>query len=135
MITIEQLKWLPIYLVMFSLIFLTGTYFYKQSLLTYIGDEYLREAANKGMFTDGDINNLLNRVEKLGFDKSKIQIHISPSNALNVGVSKDSNELIKLTVNPNTTAYLSTIHDLIIKDSEPIKYYYQRKAKSEEYFD
>ena len=120
---------------MISLIFLTGTYFYKQSLLTYMGDEYLREAANKGMFTDTDVNNLLNRVERLGFDRNKIQIHISPSHALNTGVSKDSDELIRLIINPNTKAYLSTIHSLIIKDSEPIKYYYQREAKSEEYFD
>lgn len=135
MITIEQLKWLPIYLVMISLIFLTGTYFYKQSLLTYTGDEYLRLAANKGMFTNEDINNLMNKVERLGFARGGIQIHISPGDALNVGISKDSDQLIRLTINPNTTAYLSRIFSLIVKDSEPIRYFYQREAKSEEYFD
>lgn len=133
--TLEQLKWMPIYLVMFSLLFLTGTYFYKQSLLTYVGDEYLREAANNGMFTSEDIESLLNRVDKLGFDKSKVQIQISPAEALNIGVCKSSNQFMKLTINPNTTAYLSTIFAWIIPDSQPIRYYYQREAKSEEFFD
>lgn len=127
---------MPIWLILFSLIFTTGTYFYKQSLINNIGDEYLRMAANKGRFTTEDIEELIDKVDRLGFDRGDIQVEISPTKALNIGVSKDENEYISLTINPNTKAFISKIFDLITPgtpEDDSIKYYYTRIAKSEEY--
>lgn len=120
---------------MFSLIFTAGTFFYKQSLLTHTGDEYLRAAANKGKFTAEELEQMINKLDKLGFSKEKTEIEITPASALEKGVSKDSDEYIRLTINPNKKALISTIFDLMTPGDNTIKYYYSRIAKSEEYID
>lgn len=131
--TIEKIKWLPIWLILFTLIFTTGSYFYKQSMLTSIGDVSLSEAARKGKFTTQDVEELIDRVGRLGFNRGDIQVEISPARALNTGVSKEDNEYITLIIDPRKKALLSTIFDLLTPGENKVKYYYTRITKSEEY--
>lgn len=133
--TIEKLKWIPVWLIMFSLIFTSGSYFYKQSLLVNTGDEYLRAAANKGKFTTEEVENLIDDLERLGFDRSKLQVTVTPAEALDVGVSKDDNEYIELIIDTNQTAYIARIFSFLTSSKSNIKYHYRRIAKSEEYID
>lgn len=135
MITIEKIYWLPIWLILFSLIFTTGAFYANQWILTYTGDEYLREAANMGMFTTENIEKLMEDLHKKGFDKSKLQIEISPADAFNIGVSKNSNEYLELEIKTNRTALISKVFDILIPGENKIEYYYKRIAKSEEYFE
>ncbi|MTI53787.1 hypothetical protein [Geosporobacter ferrireducens] len=135
MTTLEQLKWLPVWLILSLLLFTTGTYFFKQSLLTHLGDEYLRAAANKGKFEAVDVERLLNRIEKYGFDRDKIEIEITPAAAYGAGVSKDTDILIGLNIDTNTKAMISAVFEWLDPTSKKFYYRYSRVAKSEEFFD
>lgn len=135
MTTIEKIYWLPVWLIMFSLIFATGAYYYNQSMLTHVADEYLRAAANKGRFVTLDIENLMEELDKNGFKKENLKIEISPAKALNEGVSKESDEYIELEIKTNRIALISRVYDILIPGDNKIEYSYKRIAKSEEYFD
>lgn len=134
--TIEKIKWMPVWLIMFSLIFTTGAYFYKETMLMHIGDKYLAQAANKGKFETQDVENMLDDLEGLGFDRDIIEIEISPAAALGAGVSKDSSdEDIELIIDSNRTAFISYIFEVITPGESNIKYRYSRVATSEEYME
>ncbi|WP_026895932.1 hypothetical protein [Clostridiisalibacter paucivorans] len=133
--TLEKLRWMPVWLIIFSLIFTAGAFFFNQSLLTHVGDEYLHQASVDGRFTTEQIEKLIEKLDKMGFDKNKLNIEISPTEALDTGVSKDSDEYISLSIETNRVAYISKIFDFLLPGDNQIVYSYSRVAKSEEYFD
>lgn len=132
--SLEKPVWYPVYVVLICLLITAGAYFFKQSLLTHYGDDYLNKAITKGKFTESQINGLMNKLENLGFDRSEMQLEISPGSVITTGVSKDSGEDIQLTINTNQKPFIAYIFEFLTGECN-IKYYYTRAASSEEYLD
>ncbi|MDI6707370.1 MAG: hypothetical protein QME73_14130 [Bacillota bacterium] len=131
--TLEKIAYIPVWFILFSLIFATGAYFYKQDLMADIADTYFSRALNEGGFTSEDVDEMLDRLERLGFDRGDTEVSISPSGALNGKV--DRGTLVELVIDPHRKAFISTLFEKLNPGGKAVRYYYRRVGKSEEYLD
>ncbi len=101
--------------------------------MTDIADTYFSRAMNEGGFTSQTVDEMMERLEKLGFEKGDMEVSISPSAALNGRVERGT--IVELTIDPHRKAFISLLFEKLDPGSRPVRYYYRRVGKSEEYLD